>query len=288
MIDTIFGSNAIEHAGQSYQITTEMCRRVFRGGSVEETVSKESDEYAQALVYLQQTRRIRGGEDEAAVVLQSRREVIQHAKAMHHMVVALVDRGSLLTETLILDTHAILCKGIINDDGTSPEDYAGQYRVDDVAVHHRSARRPFRFIRPKAAPRFMQKMCQRYKKDVCEMNRTRSYNPFNLAARYSYIFANIHPFADGNGRMSRIILNAILFNYAGVCAPIGEEDDQSRQDYLDIMHRGSSNFLDETFEDYQGGGHEELAALVVCKALGTIKLLVSTLQDTSLSGHDEV
>ena len=30
----------------------------------------------------------------------------------------------------------------------------------------------------------------------------------------------IHPFADGNGRMSRMILNAILYAFMGCVAPI--------------------------------------------------------------------
>ncbi|KID96686.1 Filamentation induced by cAMP/death on curing-related protein, partial [Metarhizium majus ARSEF 297] len=40
-------------------------------------------------------------------------------------------------------------------------------------------------------------------------------DPYTLAARYHHQFVMIHSFADGNGRMSRIILNALLLK-AGV------------------------------------------------------------------------
>lgn len=38
--------------------------------------------------------------------------------------------------------------------------------------------------------------------------------------QFSQDFVQIHPFADGNGRMSQLILNEILLKYLGCMAPI--------------------------------------------------------------------
>jgi len=47
-------------------------------------------------------------------------------------------------------------------------------------------------------------------------------DPFSLAAKYSLEFAQIYPFRDGNGRMCRMILNAVVAVVAVVAvAPMG-------------------------------------------------------------------
>ena len=63
-------------------------------------------------------------------------------------------------------------------------------------------------------------------------------DPYVLAARYCHKFANIHPFADGNDRMCRLILNSLLFKYAGVFCVLGENE-QAKDEYLSIAARGS-------------------------------------------------
>ena len=266
MMEAIFGSNLIERAGTDYTVTADICRRVFRGETVEAEIDPRSPEYERNLLALVKAQSVKEGQNEGKVVLRSRLEVINHAKAMNHIVTALVYEDQLLTEKLILQTHAILCKGVANDDDTPSEDYAGKYRSDPVAVKHPSAKRPHVFVHPRAVPTFMENMCSRYKQDVEEIERTRTLDPFALASRYSHVFVNVHPFADGNGRMCRLILNAILLKYAGICAPIGEEGDKGRDEYLNIMHETNKDFLTEDADDFHESGHGKLAALVVKKA----------------------
>ncbi|EFY88205.1 hypothetical protein J3459_015387 [Metarhizium acridum] len=57
----------------------------------------------------------------------------------------------------------------------------------------------------------------------------------------------IHPFGDGNGRMSRIILNALLLKYAGHAAPFGGEGND-KDNYLAIVRRGGVVFHREDME----------------------------------------
>jgi len=70
--------------------------------------------------------------------------------------------------------------------------------------------------------------------ELVEAEVTGQLDPFYLAAKASSVFVNIHPFLDGNGRTSRLILNAILLRYPGCVAPIGEHNNV-RKEYPDIM-----------------------------------------------------
>jgi Fic family protein len=55
-----------------------------------------------------------------------------------------------------------------------------------------------------------------------------------LGAKYCKGFVMTRPFVDGNGRMCRLIPNAILLGYAGVVLALGEQDG-SRNEYLDLQ-----------------------------------------------------
>ncbi|MBV5323390.1 Fic family protein, partial [bacterium] len=90
----------------------------------------------------------------------------------------------------------------------------------------------------------------------------KSIDPFSLAAKYSMEFVQIHPFRDGNGRMCRIILNAILCRYAGIIVPIGEHDEE-RDEYLGIKRRASQEME----------GHGEYASYVLKRSLTRLRAL---------------
>ncbi|RAH71906.1 uncharacterized protein BO66DRAFT_390397 [Aspergillus aculeatinus CBS 121060] len=77
-----------------------------------------------------------------------------------------------------------------------------------------------------------------------------------MATRYCNDFVMIHPFADGNGRMRRLILNAILLEYAGIVISLGEHNEGRRQ-YPDIQRR-----FGELME-----GSAELASLILGKSI---------------------
>ncbi|OCL02989.1 hypothetical protein AOQ84DRAFT_368747 [Glonium stellatum] len=75
-----------------------------------------------------------------------------------------------------------------------------------------------------------------------------------MAARYCHVFANIHPFAHGNGRMCRILLNVILLKFRGICISIGAEGHLDRAEYLALANRAGRAFFREHGIVEWGGG----------------------------------
>ncbi|CZT05859.1 uncharacterized protein RCO7_03974 [Rhynchosporium graminicola] len=251
MIETVFGSNAIESAGLNERLTAKICRDVFRGKSVKAEAYDERDaDYAKSL----------GENPGADSIIRSRVEIIQHAKALIHIIKAIVENSEPLSEELIKTTHIILCEG--QNLGYPPgtyRDFEIRAKYGNIKAHH--------FISWKAVSGSMQELCSQYNDDIRQAEEEATIDPMTLAARYCSKFVNIHPFVDGNGRMCRLILNAILLKYAGVCVPLGEKDDADREEYIGLTNRASKLFLAEEFEvdKEDETSHLELGVLVTKK-----------------------
>lgn len=104
-----------------------------------------------------------------------------------------------LTEDFIKDCHGILTAGCLNDYKDE-----GNYRkvrnwVGDINT-----------CPPNSIGKEMKLLINWYNDNVDKLD------PILLAVRFKYRFVCIHPFIDGNGRVSRIIMNWIL-NRNGIC-----------------------------------------------------------------------
>ncbi|PLB48789.1 Fic-domain-containing protein [Aspergillus steynii IBT 23096] len=227
----IFGSNYIESAGLDLEETINICERVFRGEHIHSGTLTSH-------------------------IVRSRREVIQHALAFQHIITRMVLNDEPLTEELILNTHYILTKKIDTPGGTSWREYSGKYRT--VHVHAGATN----FVTPKYVPTKVRELVSEFEADITRIEASQDIDPFTLAAKYCSDFVMIHPFVDGNGRMCRLILNAILLKYAGIVLCLGEND-ESRQQYLDIQRRAG--------ERMEGSG--ELAALILKKSIARYRTL---------------
>ncbi|GAB7343923.1 hypothetical protein MBLNU457_1876t1 [Dothideomycetes sp. NU457] len=217
----VYGSNFIEKAGSSKDVTLEISNKIFRG----EELAEEADEE----------------------LPQDVREVIQHCRAFSHHIAETVVQDKPLSEALILATHKILTYKVRSSDGDSHETYGGQYRTESVSAGMHT------FTPPQQVPVEMRRMINEYNADIAAAAASNSLDPFVLAAKYCHKFVNIHPFADGNGRTCRIILNAILLKYAGIVVPLGENDDE-REEYLGVAGRSSMSEAgrDEEMEEVCG------------------------------------
>lgn len=97
-----------------------------------------------------------------------------------------------ITEEKILHLHRLILKGIEPD--------AGKYRVSGVIVTGAMFTPP----RSSKVPQLTKELLDWLKKNIDE------YSPIELAARFHHKFVQIHPFSEGNGRIARLLLNAIL------------------------------------------------------------------------------
>lgn len=77
---------------------------------------------------------------------------------------------------------------------------------------------------------------------------TGTIHAIDLACRLSTAFVCIHPFEDGNGRVCRLLLNAVIIKYAGTVAEIGK-DAAEREEYLRQAWLANTIFRDEEQRD---------------------------------------
>lgn len=115
-----------------------------------------------------------------------------HARAIDLIKKIAFDRLYKVTESDIKQIHGTVMKGVVAS--------AGQYRNHDIEVKGAGfTPPPFYDI-----AKHMEELLNTLNNNPDELR------PIELAAQIHYDFAWIHPFEDGNGRMSRLLLNLIL------------------------------------------------------------------------------
>jgi Fic family protein len=98
-----------------------------------------------------------------------------------------------LTELFILKLHSIILKDI-------SEKFAGRYRENPVRIFKSDVA----FPDYQKVPQLVKNLVYWYK-----LNKSKLH-PFELAIIFSMKLVSIHPFVDGNGRISRLIMNFLL------------------------------------------------------------------------------
>jgi len=100
-----------------------------------------------------------------------------------------------ISEQLIKTLHQIIVRDI-------EKEWAGRYRSSNVMITG-ARHKPPDAIR---VPLEMEKLIQWFKKSESKLH------AIELAALIHHKFVNIHPFFDGNGRVSRLLMNVILLH----------------------------------------------------------------------------
>jgi Fic family protein len=98
-----------------------------------------------------------------------------------------------LTELFILKLHSIILRDI-------SENFAGRYRKNPVRIFKSDVT----FPNSAMVPQLVKNLVYWYKLNKSKMH------PFELAVVFSMKLVSIHPFVDGNGRISRLIMNFLL------------------------------------------------------------------------------
>ena len=134
-----------------------------------------------------------------------------------------------LTEKTIKDIHYLVLKQIDNQN-------AGKYRSVNVLISG-SRYRPPDFLQ---VPSEMQRLMEWY------ALAKPSLHPVEAAALLHFHLARINPFADGNGRTARLLMNLSLMS-DGYPPAIIKADPEHRRAYYDTLELGSTEGDTEPF-----------------------------------------
>lgn len=146
-----------------------------------------------------------------------------------------------IDELFILKVHSIILKDI-------SEKFAGRYRENPVKVLGSD----FKFPIAEKVPQLVGNLVYWYHKNKKEMH------PFELAILFSSKLVSIHPFIDGNGRISRLVMNFILYKnkYPRINIYMKQREEYLKairkandEDYLPILEH-SIKTLKENLKDF--------------------------------------
>lgn len=151
--------------------------------------------------------------------LREHLEVKNHPKAIEY-IQKLTKRSLRQQDILVL--HQIIMKGIELD--------AGRFRTTEIRVGGAD------FTPPPAyeVPHLITELVDWYSKNPDELR------PIELAAILHYRFVYIHPFHDGNGRVSRLLMNLALIRNGYPTTAILNVD---RKKYYDVLKKADNGDL---------------------------------------------
>ena len=144
-------------------------------------------------------------------------EAINHEKAIIYLDDLVRDKQS-ITEWNIKNIHQLILKDIDNEN-------AGRYRKENVTIKG-ATHIPPDFVK---IPELMEKLVLNYEK-------WNKYHPIIQSALLHGELVKIHPFIDGNGRTSRLIMNLDLMNHGYNPVIIKKENRLEYYEVLDKAH----------------------------------------------------
>lgn len=166
-----------------------------------------------------------GGKD-----LRELYEVVNHRNAYRYMK-GCIEQKEPLSEKIVKDIHAILIDHIFT---------GGVYRNVDVYISGAQHTPP--------SPDAMYRQIKNFYADLSWKGQT--FNAIELAAWTHAEFVRIHPFPDGNGRTSRLIMNYQLLANGFPAVSIAKEN---RLDYFNALEAYAVDGVLEAFSEMIAG-----------------------------------
>ncbi|TPD72140.1 Fic family protein [Flavobacterium microcysteis] len=155
-------------------------------------------------------------------------EAINHQEAIGY-IKHLMEKNSLLNEREVLSIHNLILRGI------HPED-AGRYRKVQVMIKGSTYMPPQPFMVSKQMEDYF----------IWYETNKNSLHPVLLAAEMHERLVTIHPFIDGNGRTSRLVMNLVLLSHGYIIANI-KGDYDNRMQYYQTLEKAQTTSDKEDF-----------------------------------------
>ncbi|KAJ6257619.1 hypothetical protein Dda_7406 [Drechslerella dactyloides] len=205
----IYSSNAIEQVGLDKSQTWKLVREVLGG------YKTDSDEEWMAT------------KSKVCKDSMTRREVVQHVHAFIFLKSYLGRHGNLSKEGL-LECHKILTDGIPSEDGDS--DYQGVYRQCEMSVGDPLKNR-YGEEKKVAVGADVASLMRVWIEDFNQALAS-THDPIAAGSNLKIRFLDVHPFLDGNGRLSRMLFNALVTAYLPHTIVTFSENKRERIKYL--------------------------------------------------------
>ncbi len=155
-------------------------------------------------------------------------EAINHKEAIDY-IKYLIDKNSEISEREILSIHNLILRGI------DPSN-AGKYRTVQVMIKGSEHLPPAPYLVAKQ----MEDLMLWYHSNKSQLH------PIVLAAEMHERLVTIHPFIDGNGRTSRLIMNLVLLKHGYTIANI-KGDSENRMVYYSSLEKAQTKNDKEDF-----------------------------------------
>ncbi len=155
-------------------------------------------------------------------------EAINHQEAIAY-IKHLIEKNTFFNEREVLAIHNLILRGINPDD-------AGRYRRVQVMIKGSSFMPPQPFLVSKEMEDFF----------IWYETNKKGLHPVILAAELHERLVTIHPFIDGNGRTSRLVMNLILLQHGYVIANI-KGDYDPRMKYYNSLETAQTKNTKEDF-----------------------------------------
>ncbi|MDR9443131.1 MAG: Fic family protein [Schleiferiaceae bacterium] len=146
-----------------------------------------------------------------------------------------------------------------------------QIKVGSYKEEPNSVRLPngeiFDYASPEETPAQMGELMKWYREEETKLH------PVTLAALFHYKFVRIHPFDDGNGRISRLLMNYVLLRNGYPPVVIKSED---KQKYLQALRRADV------------GNYEDFVTYIAEQVVGSLKLAIEAGKGNSIEEPDDL
>lgn len=123
--------------------------------------------------------------------------------------------------------------------------FAGRWKDSDNAIVERlpDGRLQTRFEPTSAAatPEAVESLCQTYNESI----RQGVFSPLLCVAQFAFDFVSIHPFVDGNGRMSRLFMLLLLYQngyLVGKYSSLEGKIECTKQTYYEVLRESSAGW----------------------------------------------